>query len=88
MFGQTVQTQIILVEQSDQGLHCLLFHLSPFDKIGYSLAKFSGIRKFRSITVFLYLLSRDSFCVRCIVVILVEPAHEAVHRVTTLGEGI
>ena len=27
--GQTVQTQIglLLVEQSDQGLHCLLFHL-------------------------------------------------------------
>ena len=29
MFGQTVQTQIrlLLEEQSDQGLHCLLFHL-------------------------------------------------------------
>ena len=28
-FGQTVQTQITLLieEQSDQGLHCLLFHL-------------------------------------------------------------
>ena len=28
-FGQTVQTQIrlLLEEQSDQGLHCLLFHL-------------------------------------------------------------
>ena len=24
--GQTVQTQIRLEEQSDQGLHCLLFH--------------------------------------------------------------
>ena len=30
-----VQTQIrlILEEQSDQGLHCLLFHLHHFDKI-------------------------------------------------------
>ena len=33
--GQTVQTKIrlILEEQSDQGLHCLLFHLHLFDKI-------------------------------------------------------
>ena len=33
--GETVQTQIILLleEQSDQGLHCLLFHLHHFDKI-------------------------------------------------------
>ena len=33
--GQTVQTQIrlLLEEQSDQGLHCLLFHLHHFDKI-------------------------------------------------------
>ena len=33
--GQTVQTQIILLleEQPDQGLHCLLFHLHVFDKI-------------------------------------------------------
>ena len=31
--GQTVQTQIkLLLEQSDQGLHCLLFHLRLFDK--------------------------------------------------------
>ena len=31
---QTVQTQIrlLLEEQSDQGLHCLLFHLHLFDK--------------------------------------------------------
>ena len=29
--GQTVQTQIRLL--SDQGLHCLLFHLHHFDKI-------------------------------------------------------
>ena len=40
--GQTVQTQIrlILEEQSDQGLHCLLFHLHIFDKIPKSLASF------------------------------------------------
>ena len=33
--GQKVQTQIrlLLEEQSDQGLHCLLFHLHHFDKI-------------------------------------------------------
>ena len=33
--GQTVQTQIrrLLEEQSDQGLHCLLFHLHLFGEI-------------------------------------------------------
>ena len=33
--GQTVQTQIrlLLEEQSDQGLHCLLFHLHLLDEI-------------------------------------------------------
>ena len=33
--GQTVQTliRLLLEEQSDQGLHCLLFHLYVFDKI-------------------------------------------------------
>ena len=33
--GQTVQTQIrlLLEEQSDQGFHCLLFHLHLFDEI-------------------------------------------------------
>ena len=33
--GQTVQTKIrlLLEEQSDQVLHCLLFHLRHFDKI-------------------------------------------------------
>ena len=33
--GQTVQTPIrlLLEEQSDQGLHCLLFHLHHLDKI-------------------------------------------------------
>ena len=35
--GQTLQTQIrlLLEEQSDQGLHCLLFHLFDF-KVDYS----------------------------------------------------
>ena len=34
-FGQTVQTQIrlLLEEQSDQGLHCLLFHSHLFNEI-------------------------------------------------------
>ena len=33
--GQTAQTQIrlLLEEQSDQGLHCLLFHLHLFGEI-------------------------------------------------------
>ena len=33
--GQTVQTQIklLLEEQSDQGLHCLLFHYHLYDLI-------------------------------------------------------
>ena len=37
---QTVQTQIrlLLEEQSDQGLHCLLFHLHHFVEISYGLA--------------------------------------------------
>ena len=36
-FGQPVQTQIrlLLEEQSDQGLHCLLFPLHLFDKIPF-----------------------------------------------------
>ena len=35
MLKQTVQTQIrlLLEEQSDQGLHCLLLHLHSFNKI-------------------------------------------------------
>ena len=39
---QTVQTQIrvLLEEQSDQGLHCLLFHLHLFDEIPQNLASF------------------------------------------------
>ena len=38
--GQKLQTQIrlLLEEQSDQGLHCLLFHLHVFDKIPSGLA--------------------------------------------------
>ena len=38
--GQTVQTQVrlLLEEQSDQGLHCLLFHLHVFDKIPSGMA--------------------------------------------------
>ena len=38
--GQTVQTQIglLLEEQSDQGIHCLLFRLHHFDKIPLGLA--------------------------------------------------
>ena len=37
---QKVQTQIrlLLEEQSDQGLHCLLFHLHNFDKVPKGLA--------------------------------------------------
>ena len=60
---QTVQTQIrlLLEEQSDQGLDCLLFHLHDFDKIPSGLAslfefkvnysKVSCVRKFRNFTV-------------------------------------
>ena len=38
--GQLVKTQIrlLLEEQSDQGLHCLLFHLHLFDEIPQGLA--------------------------------------------------
>ena len=61
--GQTVQTQIrlLLEEQSDQGLHCLLFHLHLFDEIPKGLGslfelkvdyrKVLGVRKFRNFTV-------------------------------------
>ena len=40
--GQTVQTQIrlLLEEQSDQGLHCLLFHLHLFDEILKGMVSF------------------------------------------------
>ena len=39
---QTVQTQVrlLLEEQSDQGLHCLLFHLHLFEEIPKGLASF------------------------------------------------
>ena len=39
-YGQRVQTQIRLPleAQSDQGLHCLLFHMRLFDTISYGLA--------------------------------------------------
>ena len=38
--GQTVQTKIrlLLEEQSDQGLHCLLLHLHHFYKVPEGLA--------------------------------------------------
>ena len=64
--GQTVQTQIrlLLEEQSDQGLHCLLFHWHCFELLmkypmvwpfflNFRLitAKFSSVRKFRNFTV-------------------------------------
>ena len=63
--GQTVQTQIrlLLEEQSDQGLYCLLFHLHLLTKypkrwplclnFRYITAKFSGVQKFRNFTVFI-----------------------------------
>ena len=62
---QTVQTQIrlLLEEQSDHGLHCLLFHLHHLTKylkvwphclnFRYITAKFSGIQKFKNFTVHL-----------------------------------
>ena len=42
---QTVQTQIrlLLEEQSDQGLHCLLFHLHHSDKIPFRFGLFVRI---------------------------------------------
>ena len=61
--GQTVQTQIrlLLEEQSDQGLHCLLFLLHLFDEIPSGLAslfdfqvnysKVSCVQKFRNFRV-------------------------------------
>ena len=63
--GQTVQTQIrlLLEEQSDQGLHCLLFHLhlflipkglASFFEFRFFTAKFSRVRKFRNFPVMVY----------------------------------
>ena len=64
MSGPTVQTQLrlLLEKQSDQGLHCMLFHLHLFNEIyhevlplclnvGKITAKFIGIQKFRLFTV-------------------------------------
>ena len=62
-FRQTVLTQIrlLLLEQSDQGLHCLLFHLYFLEAFLWckpNLLKFKGdysnilfVRKFRTFTV-------------------------------------
>ena len=61
--GQIVQTQIrlLLEEQSDQGRHCLLFHLHLFDEIPLGLAALFeflintamvfGVQKFRNFKV-------------------------------------
>ena len=35
-----IQIRLLLEEQSDQGLHCLLFHLHVFDKTPLGLASF------------------------------------------------
>ena len=60
---QTVQTQIrlLLEEQSDQGPHCLPFHMDLLDKFLYGKTSFFnfrmiignslGVRKFRAFTV-------------------------------------
>ena len=76
--GQTVQTQIrlLLEEQSDQGLHCLLFHLHVFDKIPSVLAslfefqvnnsKVSCVRKFRMFTVLTLSVTLGSLLSCCI----------------------
>ena len=66
-FGQTVQTQIrlLLEEQSDQGLHCLLFHLSLTKYaavwsfcLNFRCPKISGVRKFRNFKVHVFLSAR------------------------------
>ena len=71
--GQTVQTQIrlLLEEQFDQGLQCLLFHLHDFDKIPSGLvslfefkvnySKDSCVRKFRNFTVHCYIIIVGEF---------------------------
>ena len=63
MSGQTVQTQIrlLLEEQSDQGLHCLLYHLHILETFLCCKANWLefygdysnifGVRKFRTFTV-------------------------------------
>ena len=61
--GQTEQTQIrlLLEEQSDQGLHCLPFHVHLLDTLLYGItflfefrgitSNISGVQKFRNFTV-------------------------------------
>ena len=47
--GQTVQTQFRLLleeEQSDQGLHCLLFHLHFLDEMSTWSKGFASLFKF------------------------------------------
>ena len=73
--GQTVQTQIrlLLEEQSDQGLHCLLFHLHLLEAFlccKTSLFEFLGeyistldVRKFRNFTVI-----TESCCDLCCII--------------------
>ena len=56
---QTVQTliRLLLEEQSDQGLHCLPFHLHLLDTLLYVFefrgitSNISGVWKFRNFTV-------------------------------------
>ena len=76
--GQTVQTKIRLLpeEQSDQGIHCLLFHLHLLTKypkvwplflnFRKITAKFSGVRKFRNFAVsHLYIFSSITLGKKC-----------------------
>ena len=65
--GQTVQTHIrlLLEEQSDQGLHCLLFHLRLFDRIPeMGPITFESSTKFRNFTV-----PTESVCCRSCVTV-------------------
>ena len=80
MPGQTVQTQIrlLLEEQSDQGLHCLPFHLHRLDSLLYGRAilfnfrvittKILGVRLFRKFTVLMFEreLHEQSGCKICL----------------------
>ena len=63
--GQIVLTQIrlLLEEQSDQGLHCLLCHLHVFDKIPSGLASllefwvhYSEVSSVRNLGILRYIL--------------------------------
>ena len=74
MFGQTVQTQIrlLLEEQSDQGLHCLLFHLHHLEVHGRTSSlslnfrvftvKLAGVQKLRNFTVTADVEDDQSLC--------------------------